>query len=272
LFYFVPTPIGNLEDITCRALNILGSVETVFCEDSRVAKKLLQLLSLRYDIEPKTKRYIPLHEHNQKELLQNIDISIFDNDCCYISDAGMPSISDPGAYLINFLVKNGIEYDVLPGASAFSVAYSASGFESGKFIFYGFLPHKSQKRESEIASVCSKGIDVIFYEAPHRILKLLDEIKMQFPDNRLFVAKELTKKFQTYFKGNAAKIQEELKKSSIKGEWCVVFEANSTQISQNQISKEDIMALDIPKKVKAKLLSKISSKSVKEWYSELLDL
>jgi 16S rRNA (cytidine1402-2'-O)-methyltransferase len=109
LLSLIPTPIGNLDDITYRALKTLSSVKTIFCEDTRVTKKLLSLLSERFEIKPLVKDFIPLHEHNQKEVLLNIDISVFNEDCCYVSDAGMPSISDPGSALIRFCQENSIE-------------------------------------------------------------------------------------------------------------------------------------------------------------------
>ena len=137
----VPTPIGNLSDISKRAIEALNEADIVFCEDTRVTKKLLSLLQIDLN-----KTFIAMHSHNENEIISKIDVSIFDKNVVYVSDAGMPGISDPGSKLIQFAQENNIKYDVIPGANALLTAFVASGFE-GEFTFFGFLPHKGKDRE-----------------------------------------------------------------------------------------------------------------------------
>lgn len=267
---FVPTPIGNIADITFRALEAIERAEVFLCEDTRVTKQLLFLLQERYNITLQlNKKFIPLHSHNEKRFFQNVDLKLFEKEVIYLSDAGMPGVSDPGAKLVAFAQSHGIAYDILPGSNAALNAYVASGFDATRFLFFGFLPHKGKERERELQEVLHTSYVVILYEAPHRLEKLLGEIKRIDPDRELFLAKELTKKFQTYYKGCAAEILEQIR-GSIKGEWVVVLSPPQTSKRSFVIGVDEIMKLDIPKKQKAKLLAKITEKSVTEWYNSLL--
>jgi 16S rRNA (cytidine1402-2'-O)-methyltransferase len=181
----------------------------------------------------------------------------------------MPIISDPGQVLVEYAQVNGIEYDVLAGASAVTTAYAASGFEDGKFLFFAFLPHKGKDRAKALSEAMGNGYNTVLYEAPHRLSKLLDEIVALDESRELFLAKELTKKYQTYYKGSAKELQERFKDIDIKGEWVVIIKAK--QSSQKTLSFDEIYSFDIPPKVKAKLLASMSDKSVKEWYNELIN-
>ena len=261
----VPTPIGNLSDISKRALEALSEAEVIFCEDTRVTKKLLSLLNIDFS----NKQFYSMHSHNETYLLKNLDLSIFEKNVVYLSDAGMPGISDPGAKLVQFAQKNGIEYDVLPGANALLLAYVASGFE-GEFTFFGFLPHKGKEREEKLQEVIYHNKVAILYESPHRIEKLLDELKKLIPERELFLAKELTKLHQTFLKGRC----KEVILPNKKGEWVVVIDRveNSENQKVLKLNYDEIIKLNMPPKDKAKLLSKISSKSTKEIYNELLNL
>jgi 16S rRNA (cytidine1402-2'-O)-methyltransferase len=186
----------------------------------------------------------------------------------YVSDAGMPIISDPGQILVKYCQEQSIEYDVLAGASAVTTAYASSGFEEGKFIFWGFLPHKGKARGDEVRKILNSEYNTIIYEAPHRLLKLLGEITSLDETRELFLAKELTKKFQKYYRGDAKRLFEELQTSNIKGEWVVIVKAILPK-QDKALHLNDILALNIPPKIKAKLLSKVSEKGVKEWYNGL---
>ena len=139
----VPTPIGNIGDITLRAMEALGSADTLLCEDTRVTKKLIQILKERYNLTCKeNQEFISLHSHNEHHFVQNLSPDFFEKNVVYASDAGMPGISDPGAVLVRYCIENKISYDVLPGANAVLTSYVASGFNETSFLFFGFLPHK----------------------------------------------------------------------------------------------------------------------------------
>jgi len=251
-----------------RSLRLLSSCSVIFCEDTRVTKKLINLLSIRYDLKTDIQKYISLHSHNEKQILDDIDMSIFDKDVAYMSDAGMPCISDPGCYLIEFCRTNNIEYDVLPGSSALTLAYASSGFCQSKFLFYGFLPHKGHDRETELTKAMFSGFVTILYESPHRLLKLIEQICNIDENREIFLIKEATKMYQKTYKSKSKEIFEELKKQTIKGEWVVVL--NSDTKAHSNITINDIKSLDIPKKIQAKLISKVTGKSTKECYNELL--
>jgi len=260
LLYFIPTPIGNLEDITKRAVLALEKSEIIFCEDTRVTKKLLNLLNI-----PLNKEFISMHSHNESKVLQNIDINLLKKECVYVSDAGMPCVSDPGSKFIQFCQKYNIKYSVLPGPSALITAYAASGFE-GEFCFYMFLPHKGKERSEKLKKILSSDKISILYEAPHRIEKLLNEIKEIDSEREVFLAKEISKMHEKYIK---AKIKD-IKLENSKGEWVVVIDKSKATNTLN-FSYEDILNLPLPIKEKSKLLAKLSDKSQKEIYKELLD-
>jgi len=200
--------------------------------------------------------------------LVEISERLNDEQVVYVSDAGMPVISDPGQILVAYCQKNNINYDVLPGASAVTTAYAASGFEEGKFLFYGFLPQKGSERSSALIEVMNGSDNVVLYEAPHRIEKLIVEIVKIDEHREVFFAKELSKKFQTYHKGSAKKILERFKTVNLKGEWVVVIKGKKEEVKALYV--EDILAFDMQPKVKAKLLAKITDKNVKDWYQELI--
>ena len=261
MLFLVPTPIGNLEDITKRAIKALFESEIIFCEDTRVTKKLLNLYNI-----PLNKKFISMHSHNEDKIISNLNPDILKNKLCvYVSDAGMPAISDPGSKLVKFCIENKIPYSTLPGASALITAFAASGFE-GEFTFFGFLPHKGEKREKKLNEVIQNDKISILYESPHRIEKLLAELKKSIPDREIFLAKELTKLHETYIKDKIKNIKLE----NTKGEWVVIID-KGTRSKKIELSYEDILNLTLPPKEKAKLLSKISKKSVKEIYKELLN-
>ncbi|WP_300364982.1 16S rRNA (cytidine(1402)-2'-O)-methyltransferase [Hydrogenimonas sp.] len=266
----LPTPIGNIEDISFRALRVLEEAEILLCEDTRIAKKLLHLLVERHGLRHHIRTFISLHSHNESETLQSFDPSFFDRNVVYMSDAGMPCISDPGALLVAYCQEHGIDYTVLPGPSAFSTAYAASGFLSPHFIFYGFLPHKGKAREYALQALLHERFPVILYEAPHRLQRLLDELERTVPDRPLFAAKEITKKHERFFKGTAAMLKSEITGPLLKGEWVVILEAAPSAAGVSEISADDIERLDLPPRQKAKLLAKATGKSVKECYEMLL--
>jgi len=145
---FIPTPIGNPQDITIRAMKLFEKAELFLCEDTRQTKRLLRLLEERFDMTYPDAKFISFNEHNGEERLQEFGNVLEDQEVVYVSDAGMPVISDPGQILVAYAQEHDIPYDVLPGASAVTTAYAASGFEEGKFLFYAFLPHKGKERST----------------------------------------------------------------------------------------------------------------------------
>lgn len=268
----VPTPIGNLGDLSFRTIEVLKDGDIVLCEDTRVTKKLLQLISSKLNITFPQFTFISVHSHNEKDFLESQNIELLTTkNCIYMSDAGMPCVSDPGSFLVDFCIKNSIQYDVLPGANALLTAYANSGFSDTKFSFYGFLPHKGDQRISQLESIMSDDKLAILYESPHRLLKLLEEI-VQIDENRtLFLSKELTKLHQQKYKDSAIKLLEKFKVDvNIKGEWVVLIEPKVDIQQKSNITYKDIDELNIPPKQKAKLLSKITGESIKEIYSKLI--
>jgi 16S rRNA (cytidine1402-2'-O)-methyltransferase len=220
--YVVPTPIGNLEDITLRAIRILKEVDLILAEDTRTSGFLLK----HYEID---KRLMPFHKFNEHKALQGfLDRMQRGERIALVSDAGTPSISDPGFLLVRACVENGIEVECLPGATALIPALVNSGFPSDKFCFEGFLPQKKgrQKRLQELAT---EERTIVLYESPFRLLKLLEEIVEYFGAERpVSVSRELTKLYEETLHGTAAELIEQLKNRTIKGEIVVVIKGENS--------------------------------------------
>ena len=265
---FIPTPIGNPQDITIRAMKLFEKAELFLCEDTRQTKRLLRLLEERFDMAYPDARFYSFNEHNGQERLDEFGSELSQKEVVYVSDAGMPVISDPGQLLVEYAQENEIKYDVLPGASAVTTAYAASGFKEGKFLFYAFLPHKGKERSTALAEAMSNGYNTVLYESPHRLEKLLGEILVLDENRELFLAKEISKKYQTYYRGTARSLNETFKTLTIRGEWVVVISAQKSR--EKSLSFTEVLSLDLPPKPKAKLLAQLSDKSVKEWYNELI--
>ena len=267
---FVPTPLGNLQDITYRALSVFESAQLFLCEDTRVTRHLLELLHERgYLPALPEAEFLSFNEHNGAERLKQIAERLVSESAVYVSDAGMPAISDPGQLLVAWCQERGISYDVLPGPSAVTVAYAASGFEAGRFLFYGFLPHQGRPRREALEELLRSPWDTVLYEAPHRLEKLLAAIAERDADRRIFAAKELSKKHQCYYRGSAGELLEKLRAEGvIRGEWVVVMAG--AKASAPVLYAEEIEAMDLPPKVKAKLLARLLGGAVSEWYDRLV--
>ena len=266
-----PTPIGNLEDISFRVLKAFGDAELFFCEDTRVTKKLLNLLSEKHNIQFKCDEFRSLHHHNQDKVLKELKPEFFtDKNIVYVSDAGMPCISDPGAKLVEYCIEHKLDYDVIPGANAVLSAFAMSGFDESEFTFFAFLAHKGNDRKDKLDMVMHNQNISILYESPHRLSKLLEEIKNIDENRKIFLVKELTKLHQTYYKDTALNIYAQFKSENIKGEWVVVIDKGQNQ-NGKAITVEDINDLKLPPKQKAKLLSKLTGRSTKEIYEELIN-
>jgi 16S rRNA (cytidine1402-2'-O)-methyltransferase len=271
LLQLVPTPIGNIGDISLRAIEALSSADILLCEDTRVTKKLIHILKERYDTTfVENQKFISLHSHNEKDFIEKLEPSIFLKNVIYVSDAGMPGVSDPGQLLVKYAQENSVEYDILPGANALLTAFVASGFVETKMLFWGFLPHKGRDRAASLQGALNSGFTTIVYESPHRLEKFLNELSKEENTRKIFLAKELSKKFQKYVFGTANECLEKLDKN-FRGEWVVVISAGETQ-NASAISQNDILELDLPKKTQAKLISKITGENTKACYQRLLNL
>lgn len=218
--YIVPTPIGNLGDITYRAIEVLSQVDAILAEDTRQTKKLLN----HYQVE---KKLIPYHQHNEhKNLSMVIDKLVAGETFAVCTDAGMPGISDPGFLLIREAVQAGINVITLPGAVAAIVALVNSGLPCDTFVYEGFLPHKKGK-QTKILSLADEKRTTIFYESPHRIVKTLVMIKELLGDERgIVIGRELTKKFEEYVRGSVAEVLAHFEANTPKGEFVLLVAGN----------------------------------------------
>lgn len=268
MVYFIPTPIGNLDDISVRSLKLLTECKTLFCEDTRITKKLLSLLQERHHVHFSVERFISMHSHNEAHVLSSLDMALLNEPVAYLSDAGMPGVSDPGSALVRFCQAKNIAYEILPGANAALLAYVSSGVEAHQFLFYGFLPHKGNDRHNGLLEVLNAPYATIVYESPHRIEKLFEELAQFAPNRTIFAIKEATKLHEKRFLGTSLEVHAQSKMANLKGEWVVVITPECTQGGE-ALTKEDILDLPLPPKLKAKLLSKLTGMSVKEWYNAL---
>lgn len=221
--YIIPTPIGNLEDITFRAMNLLKKIEHLACEDTRNTKRLLQLL----DIDYSNKRFYAYHDHNEaissdgiiKLLLEGKDIGL-------VSDAGTPLISDPGYTLIKACGEIGLNVISLPGPSSITAAIAASGLATDRFKFYGFIPQK-KGRETFLNNLITIEETAVFFESTHRIVKLLDSLSEKgMKERKICVAKEISKVNERYLRGSVAEISSFFNSEPklAKGEFVVILE------------------------------------------------
>lgn len=216
--YVVATPIGNLEDITLRALSVLRAVDVVLCEDTRHTGLLLS----HYKIKKKLLSY---HKYNEKqrveEILTRIDVG---QSVALVSDAGMPGISDPGMVVIHEAILQGIEVEVLPGASASLTALIKSGFDTSQFLFLGFMPKEKKERENFWKEMESATRTIILYESIHRVKQLVEEMTTRIPDRSIALVRELTKLHEEAIRGTAIDVWEQIRDRTLKGECIVVVE------------------------------------------------
>ena len=217
MLYVVATPIGNLADITLRALEVLKSVDVIAAEDTRHSGNLLKHFEIR-------KPLVSYHEHNEAmraaELVERLAVG---EKVALITDAGMPGLSDPGARLIRKCIERGLAYTIVPGVSAILTALVGSGLAADSFCFRGFLPVKSGQRERELRAAADRAETTIFFESPYRILKTLAACAELMPDRQLCVARELTKKFEEFRRGTATELVAHYEGRPPKGEITLVI-------------------------------------------------
>lgn len=214
----VPTPIGNLEDITLRSVRMLKEADFLLAEDTRVTKKLLSHLGINNAV-------FPFHAHNEHKALEGVVQRIQSVGLAVlVSDAGTPGISDPGFLLVRECIKNGIDVECLPGPTAFVPALVASGFPCDKFVFEGFLPHK-KGRQTRLQVLAEESRTIVLYESPHRLVKLLGQLEEFFDvERKVCVVRELTKVFEEYRRGTAQEVKNHYEQHVPKGEIVVIVE------------------------------------------------
>lgn len=217
-FYIVPTPIGNLEDITIRALNVLKNSDIILCEDTRTSSILLKHFNIK-------KKLISCHEYNEKTIVDKI-LYFLNNgfSLALITDQGTPIISDPGFFVVKDVVKAGYNVISLPGATAFVPALTSSGIAPSPFLFYGFLNSKKSKRLSELNELKNLPYTIIFYESVHRILDTLSDLLNVFGDRNISLSREISKLHEQIFRGKISEILNQL--SDLKGEFVIVVSGN----------------------------------------------
>ncbi len=215
MLYIISTPIGNIEDISLRAIRILKEVDTIICEDTRRTSKLLK----HYEI-PK-KRFIVYNDYNKKKVIPKIIELLKTESIAFVSDNGTPCISDPGYNIIKECIANNIKVSPVPGANAMLTGLVCSGLPTDKFIFYGFLPKTSGKKQRTLEEMKNNTFTSIFYESPHRINKTLKVMNEIMPDRQIVIARELTKKFEEFLRGKVSELTN--KTIKLKGEIVVII-------------------------------------------------
>lgn len=217
MLYVIGTPIGNLNDITLRALEALKSADVIAAEDTRHSGNLLRHFEIR-------KPLVSYHEHNEamrsQELAERLAAG---ENVALITDAGMPGLSDPGARLIRKCIDQHLPFTILPGASAILTALVGSGFSLDRFSYRGFFPPKSGGRERELRAAAEREETSVFFESPHRLIKTLSACLAIMPDRQLCVARELTKKFEEFRRGTAAELLAHYQAHPLKGEITLVI-------------------------------------------------
>jgi len=226
--YLIPTPIGNMDDITIRAINILKEVEVIFSEDTRVTQNLLNYLGIK-------KKLIANHQHNETtNKIKLLEYLSNNKSVGLVTDRGTPVISDPGYILANHAIDNGYNVVGLPGPTALIPALITSGIESMPFLFYGFLNSKSSKRKKELENLKKEKYTLIFYEAPHRIIDTLNDMIEILGNRKISISREISKKFEEIYRGNIDEIIKQL--IDIKGEIVVIVSGNKEETTYENLT------------------------------------
>lgn len=230
ILYLVSTPIGNLGEVSKRSIEVLNSVSFVAAEDTRNSLNLLNNLGIK-------KKMISLHEHNEREASANVIKLILEgNSIAYMSDAGYPGISDPGALLVQEAIKNDIPVSVINGSSAFLTALIPSGLPTDHFYFHGFLSSKDSDAKKELIELANKKETLIFYESPHRIIRTLTMLNDVLGDRKACLARELTKLNEEYIRGLLSELKA-IDETTLKGEMVIIVEGNNNteEVDDNKL-------------------------------------
>jgi len=263
ILYICGTPIGNLKDITLRALNTLREVDLIAAEDTRRTKNLLN----HYQINTPVTSY---YEHNKLKKAPYLIVKIKEGKrVALVSDAGMPGISDPGYLLINLALQNNIQIIPVPGVSALVTALVISGLPSNRFVFEGFLPRKNVEEKRYLAKIKDEKRTLVFYEAPHRLKKTLKNMLEEWGDRKMVMARELTKKYEEILRGKISQILEEVGKREIRGEITLVVEGQSEEKEKNNFIKKGETLEEFLKELK---LGEYSNKEIIKITQEKLNI
>ena len=269
LLYVVATPIGNLEDITYRAVRVLGEADLIACEDTRQTRKLLD----HYHIHKPTISY---HDHNEAERTEDLTARLLAGETiALVSDAGMPLVSDPGYRLVHAAIEAGISVQPIPGPSASLTALAASGLPTDSFHFGGFLPPKTGQRLKLLESLAEEQATLIFYEAPHRILETLEAIEAAMGPRPVVVGREITKIHEEFLRGTAAEIHAQLaERDSVKGEITLLIGKAMAPPPDDTPIPEAVEALisgGVPRMDAIKQVARRRGLSKREVYDQLLE-
>ena len=267
--YVVPTPIGNLADITLRSLDVLKNVDVIYCEDTRNTSKLLNY----YDIKTPLVSY---HKHNEQSRSEEIiDKILLENiNCAVVSDAGMPSISDPGQILLEKAIDRDVDIEVLPGASAAITALVRSGFDSLQFAFLGFVPRKNADKNKFYEQIKNATMTTIIYESVHRIEATVQELSEFLEDRKICVLRELTKIHESVMKGTCAEVIEMLKNETVKGEFVIVIDKLIEEDEDIDVKEKltELINDGMSKKQAVKIVSDVYGLKKNDVYKESLEL
>ena len=264
--YLIPTPIGNIDDLTNRSVEMLNFVDIIFSEDTRVTRELLSKIGIK-------KKLISSNDHNEESTkYEAIKYLEEGKNIAIVTDRGTPIISDPGYKIVEECIKKGYNVIPLPGANALIPALISSGINPSPFMFYGFLNSKKSKREKELFFLKDYPFTIIFYEAPHRILDMLDSLKEVFGDRIISVSRELTKLHEEIYRGCISSVIEEISSKEIRGEFVVVVSGKEISCNYNELTIEEHINiyLDEGKDIKEamKMVAKDRNKSKSEIYKE----
>ncbi|GAK09966.1 16S rRNA (cytidine(1402)-2'-O)-methyltransferase [Geomicrobium sp. JCM 19038] len=217
--YLVPTPIGNLEDMTYRAVRTLQEVDLICAEDTRQTVKLLNHFEI-------TTKMISLHEHNERTRSEQLLADLYDGkNLALVSDAGTPLVSDPGEWFVQKCIEEGITVIPLPGANAAVTTWIASGFEGGRFYFHGFLPRKKKEIEEVQQSLEAITVPMIFYESPHRMKQTLERLQVVWGDRQIVIGREVTKRYESFYRGTITELID--LDHEWRGELCFIVEGGT---------------------------------------------
>ena len=275
--YLVPTPIGNLKDITLRALEILENADEIAAEDTRQTLKLLNHFNIK-------KPLFSYHQHNEQGKSEDILNKIRNGiTIALVTDAGTPGISDPGSVIVSKCIEEGLPFEVLPGATAFTTALVYSGLDTTKFIFRGFIPRETKERKILIEEIKDKKETLIFYESPHRLIETLGFLDVEFCNRKIAVCRELTKLHEEIYRGSINDAYTYFLENKPRGEFVLVLEGKSEeQIKAEKEEKfinitieEQLLSLinnGVSKKEAIKIVSKERDLPKKEVYKKAIEL
>lgn len=275
--YLVPTPIGNLKDITLRALEVLESADVIAAEDTRQSLKLLNHFNIK-------KSLISYHQHNEQGKSQDIISKLEEGiNVALVTDAGTPGISDPGSVIVSKCIECGIDFEVLPGATAITTALVYSGIDTTKFVFRGFLPRENKDRKLIVEELLNVRDTIIVYEAPHRLLDTLNYLRNNLGDRKIAICRELTKLHEEIFRGSISEGIEHFEVNRPRGEFVLVIEGKTDEEIRadkealwNHLTIEEhiinVMESGVDKKQAIKLVAKARGLAKKEVYKYSLKL